>query len=355
MYVPILKWKQGEYLALERLEDSVKNHVIPLIEIPPIGWDFEQGCLAKTINQHLEKFADRFHKKWKDRSAFIDLALLNPAERMSDHAHPMTFIFDGIREQNESAIPVTGISRTSDYQNATKGVVETDSEGLCVRLTFDNIVKNDIETTLNALIAYHQIDYNNLDIILDLESPNFHPIDQFSNALHAALRRLPLLPHCRSFTIAATAFPKTMGQMKLGGQVIERSEWLLYQQFQPKALDSGIKIQFGDYAIAHPSLPQQDMRLLKPAASLRYTIEGGWYIGKGTNVKDNGFGQYAGMCKSLVDSGYFNGPNFSKSDLHILECSENRASTGNLPFWRWIGTNHHITKVVHDLANFHAT
>ena len=42
MYIPILKWRQGEYLALDRLEDRVKDKVLPLIEIPPIEWDFEK-------------------------------------------------------------------------------------------------------------------------------------------------------------------------------------------------------------------------------------------------------------------------------------------------------------------------
>ncbi len=39
-YSPILKWKLGEYLALSRLNESVKNHIVPLIEIPKVGYDF---------------------------------------------------------------------------------------------------------------------------------------------------------------------------------------------------------------------------------------------------------------------------------------------------------------------------
>ena len=68
MYVPILKWRQGEYLALGQLHPNVKDKVIPLIEIPPIEWDFEQKKEAKTIDEHLKPFANRLVKKWKYRT-----------------------------------------------------------------------------------------------------------------------------------------------------------------------------------------------------------------------------------------------------------------------------------------------
>jgi len=41
--VPILKWKMGEYQALQRLSTPVKDCLTPLLEIPPVGFDFETG------------------------------------------------------------------------------------------------------------------------------------------------------------------------------------------------------------------------------------------------------------------------------------------------------------------------
>ena len=52
-YVPCLRWKQGEYQALLRLSPSTKGCITPLIEVPEIGWDFELGREAKTIDGHL--------------------------------------------------------------------------------------------------------------------------------------------------------------------------------------------------------------------------------------------------------------------------------------------------------------
>lgn len=355
MYVPILKWKQGEYLALERLENDIKDQITPLIEIPPIGWDFEKGCLAKTINEHLSNFGDRLNKKWKTRRCFVDLSLLDQSFRMEDGLHPVEFVFGETRKHGSCAVPVIRFDRDIYYQHAIKNEVKKDGNGLCIRLLFEDIIKSDIEGRIEILALSNGLELSDIDVILDLKAPNFHPLEAFSKALHSAINKLDILKQCRSFTMAATSFPESMGVVKKGNQLIERSEWLLFHEYLSHCKDNDIQPQFGDYAIAHPVLTQQDMRLLRPSASLRYTIDNAWYIEKGVNVRDYGFKQYVDMCRSLVGSGYFLGGDYSEGDNYIHECSINKASTGNLTVWRRIGTNHHITKIVRDLSNSYVT
>lgn len=62
-YVPILKWRQGEYQALLRLADPIKDHTVPLIEITPPDFDFETQTPLKTLDEHLGTFATRLQKK----------------------------------------------------------------------------------------------------------------------------------------------------------------------------------------------------------------------------------------------------------------------------------------------------
>ena len=52
-YVPILKWRQGEYQALLRLNDPVKDRIVPLIEVTPPDFDFETRTPTKTLDEHL--------------------------------------------------------------------------------------------------------------------------------------------------------------------------------------------------------------------------------------------------------------------------------------------------------------
>ena len=53
-YVPVLKGRDGEYGALQTLTPSTRQALTPLVEIPPIPWDFKEEKPAKTIDGHLK-------------------------------------------------------------------------------------------------------------------------------------------------------------------------------------------------------------------------------------------------------------------------------------------------------------
>ena len=352
MYMPILKWRQGEYLALDRLDSKVKDKVLPLVEIPPIEWDFEKNKQAKTINEHLEPFARRLDKKWNNRKALIDLNLLDPEVSMNDGSHPVIYIFSNVRKLNNKTVPVTGLDRIKSFQQAIKKVVRYDKNGVCIRLKFKDIVKASVGTYIDSMVKEFNINYDDVDLVLDLEAPNYEPLQKFVRVIRNAIINLPQTKYARSFTIASTAFPSSMGAVRKSINIIERSEWLFYLEYLSQVEKGEAEPIFGDYVIAHPKLLTLDMRTVTPAASLRYTIDDAWYIDKGNSVREKGFGQYKKICKKLVMSKHFMGAHYSKADNHIKDCSEGKVSTGNLTVWRWVGTNHHITKVVNDCANF---
>ena len=136
---------------------------------------------------------------------------------------------------------------------------------------------------------------------------------------------------------------------------VPRNEWLLYKLLRTKLGNIDTRIPtFGDYVINHPEVLQIDMRLVKPTATIRYTIDDAWLIIKGPNVRDYGYGQYLDHCKTLTSDPRFLGSIFSKADQYISDCAAGRAKTGNLSTWRWIGTNHHLEKVALDVANLFA-
>src|SRR5947209_6078293 len=93
-YVPILKGRQGEYGALETLNPTVKGGLTPLIEIPPIPWNFTERQPAKSIDGHLAKVAAIMRRSvGSERSFFIDLLWISEAERMEDGTLPVEWIF----------------------------------------------------------------------------------------------------------------------------------------------------------------------------------------------------------------------------------------------------------------------
>jgi hypothetical protein len=350
LYIPILKWRQGEYQALSRLTPEVANKILPLVEIPPIEWDFELGKLAKTLDDHLKRFSHRVIAKWGQRPILVDLHLLGSSDIMADGRHAATYIFTELRKEGATAVPVSGIGRKPNYQQAVADIIAHDQRGVCLRVSLEDLSNADIEQRLNALMMQFEVQPSDVSLVIDLGAPAFEPISVFCNAIRAAISQISLRENARTFCISGTAFPESMSSLQNGLQRIPRSEWTLFKQYIASAsLDERLPI-FGDYGIAHPSLPSGDMRILKPSATIRYTTDKSWIVVKGANVRDNGFGQYLGLCKSLVADKDFMGTTYSAGDKYIRECSSGKTSFGNLSTWRWIGTNHHVTRVVNDLA-----
>ena len=48
-YVPILKGKMGEYTALAELRDEQKDSLTPLIEVPPVPWDYAEDAESRSV------------------------------------------------------------------------------------------------------------------------------------------------------------------------------------------------------------------------------------------------------------------------------------------------------------------
>lgn len=355
-YVPCLRWKQGEYQALLRLKDTTKSQMTPLIEIPEVGWDFENKIAAKTIDDHLEPFARRVKIKWKDRRCFVDLKIISPSERMLDGRHPVEFVFSNLRKEKCVGIPVTGLGRDKQYQQAIRQVVSKDENGVCLRVTLEQAAKSNIKKIIDDLLSNIGVTQKDNDFILDLGAPNFIPLEGFCKVVQTIAQQLPYIERWRTLTLLGTSFPVSMAEIKGRTEIIPRYEWKLYKKLTANFKKADFRLPtFGDYAIAHPNVLNLDMRLVKPSASIKYTTNDEWYIIKGPNVRDNGFEQYRGHCNGLMASPYYFGSNFSEGDLYISECANGTGSTGNLTAWRWVGTNHHLEKVILDISSFSAS
>lgn len=355
-YIPCLRWKQGEYQAVWRLLDTTKHLFTPLIEVPEIGWDFEQGIEAKTIDEHLAPFAKRVRKKWGKHSCFVDLHLIGPDQRIATGIHPLCFVFDALRETKCSAIPVTGLDRDDVYQQESKNVIAQDKLGACLRIKIEQAAKGSLKSELDSLLSRLRVKPEICDVIIDLGAPNFIPLEGFSKAIQAIVSSFPYLNDWRTFTLLGTSFPETMASIKKGGQIIPRHEWQLYMLLVGKFQRAGLRVPaFGDYVISHPKVLIVDMRTAKPSATIRYTINDGWYIVKGENVRDYGYMQYRELSRQVQSSRHYCGSTFSWGDQYIQNCANGSVSTGNLTMWRQVGTNHHIEKVTRDIASFYAS
>lgn len=354
-YLPCLRWKQGEYQAVWRLPAWTKEKFTPLIEIPEIGWDFEEKRDKKTIDEHLTDFVlKKMYKKWGIRSCFVDLGLLDLSERMANGIHPLRYVFDDCRKFMCPAVPVTALDREGAYQQEIKEILTKDKRGVCLRISIEEAAKSSFVKKIDSLLSEFGIKHNDCDFILDLGAPNFEPLEGFTKTIQAIVNRIPCLERWRTFSILGTSFPETMGAMKLGINILPRYEWQLYKRMVANFKKANLRLPtFSDYAISHPNALELDMRVVKPSATIRYTVEDHWCIVKGKNIRDYGSAQYFQLSKNVMDSRYFCGPAFSWGDRYIQEWATRKRNKTSLTIWRQVGTNHHIEAVTQHIANFH--
>ncbi|WP_256843726.1 beta family protein, partial [Pseudomonas aeruginosa] len=80
----ILKWRQGEYLAVGRTNEGIKDGIYPLFEIPIEQWDFENDAPAKSLDDHLKNVGRRLSSNWKSRRCLFDSPYLAGDDTMAD-------------------------------------------------------------------------------------------------------------------------------------------------------------------------------------------------------------------------------------------------------------------------------
>jgi hypothetical protein len=342
----------GEYQALSRLKDSAKDRVVPLLEIPPVGFDFETQQQKKSHDDHLKDFGKRLYSKWQARPCFLDVKYLPCDVRMNGGQHYVDFIFERAIGEGCKPIPVVGFAMDKACISAIRKVQRTVPDGSCLRLRSVDFEQTELVDNVEKLLASVGVGVAETDIILDLATPNFIPTGAYVRLVLSLLEMLPIYNRFRSFTLAAASYPSSVAALGRPFELVPRQEWTGYKAVI-RALGERRLPAFGDYAAAHPDLVELDMRLIKPFAKLRYAIDDKWHIAIGTNVRKDGFEQYRDMCELLLSQPYSDKPSFSEADRYIADCAKGAVSTGNLSTWVWISTNRHITKVVADLSKLH--
>jgi hypothetical protein len=131
MYVPALKWKEGEIAGYANLRPTTKAQVQPLVEVCPQGL----GKRNLTYDGRLNKLVGQLDKAiGTGRPFFLDLQLWDQSILTTAGLHPLVYAVDACKAIGLDVIPVVSLGSDRRYQVAVQAVLAKHSTGLCMRI-----------------------------------------------------------------------------------------------------------------------------------------------------------------------------------------------------------------------------
>lgn len=343
-YLAVLKTKQGEMLALETLSSRVWGEFNPLFELlgdSRESSDDTESSLKETTKQLLDSSREGV-------LIFVDFDNYGSAKAGSD-APPK--ILKDLESAGRHPMPVVSLSTPTVVLESLRERVMA-SRSACVRIYMDEMGK-EAPSRINDLMESLKLDPKHSHFVFDIEHVGPQQIGSLTVALPHVLSSVPYLNEWETFTLAGTGYPETLEISAGSSALIPRNEWKLWKELHEDLSSRVRRLDFGDYAVTHPVLVDFDGKIMSVSPKIVYTIEDAWIAYKGYSSQRKDFSeQTPGMCKALAARAEFEGVHFSDGDDFIVRCASGSAGPGNSASWKRVGTNHHVTFVAHQLANY---
>jgi len=346
-YVPVIKVKRGEKLALQRLALRLGSQITPLLEIV-------ERTPEKSIARHL----DTAFKDLAESVRAYPRSRLDARELAPDGPPAAVEVF---RRAAAAAIvftPVTGISRNAD----TSAALKYRANGLALRLTRVEFESGDLTDRLRNFIREHHLQEEEIDLIVDLGPVEDLVVEGIASLIDAFIADIPHHGRWRTFTISACSFPLSMALVDRESHAFaERADWIAWRDHLHRRRHTLTRLPtFSDCAIQHPrGVEGFDPRIMQVSASIRYTLSEQWLLVKGVSTRFTQPSiQFPELATRLVYGHlrtHFRGANHCEGCASIRAAADGAPGFGSAEVWRRLGTTHHISTVVEQLRTLPST
>ena len=303
-YVPILRWKRAEQVALAKLTADTSNHITPLIEL--VADNFKNPKKRELSSEEVaRKISHQLFQFWGERPFFVDLHNLSQGLLTEGPSHSLVQLSNYASITQVSLIPVTGISRDPSYQSAVRNVIEKHNQGVCFRLSREDINRQTLARDLKGALYFLEIAPDEVDLLID-----FQTTEQSVPPFSALCAQIPDIHEWRNFIVASGAFPEDLRHLKRN---------------QQHTID---------------------------------TADEYWVIMRGESVSNEegpGTAQWPANAQLLCERPEYSGDSFSYGDKYIKEMISQYDKPGSPTTWLRAGINHHMTFVVRQLATLAGT
>ncbi|MDA1348446.1 MAG: hypothetical protein O3A47_06215 [Chloroflexi bacterium] len=297
------------------------------------------------------------NKSFKDLAVSVQpysRCFLDAREMASDGQSAAAEVFERAAAAGMVFTPVTGISRTEDVEAA----LNHGTYGVAVRLTRGELEAGELARTLLDFMGRRQLALEETDLIIDLGPVDDLVVAGVIGLTETFLQDVPNHQRWRTFTISACAFPSSMGVVDRNSHdLIERSDWMAWRDNLYARRQDILRLPtFSDCAIQHTlGVEGFNPMTMHVSASIRYTSRDDWLIIKGESTRRRlPSKQFPDLATQLVHGHlkpHFAGPNHCSGCASIQDSALGASGLGSPEAWRRIGTIHHITAAMQNLAS----
>jgi hypothetical protein len=322
-YVPLLRSKAGEAIALQNLDAAAKQRIFPIIH------------LAENVPG---TFASRMASAWVGLPLALD-GYFNFAATSS--GAQITAVANALTAAGVRVVPSVEVGAPPAYVAVARQIAQANHTGLVVKSRL-----GDLPNLLAWLGSIGATPAQADLVVVAGHVPTFGPGTLNPLTIHS-LQNLPTPEAWRSVTLASSAAPKDYATFPLGVNHVPRLDWDLWRAVQPQV---PFQLDYGDYGVAHPDLTEPPgVAMIRASVSIRYTLDNEWLIMKGRPTSGvNGMPmatQYLGHAQSVVALSGFGGVIPCWGDARIQAIAALATSSGSRQTWVENGVNRHLSLV----------
>lgn len=332
-YYPIMKWKKGEKIALQNLQD-IQQHFTPVIELI-------EDCKPEIF--------------FDDLRSYFGYPIYFDTTRCDDENRSLLIEFTEYCSENQlEAWPLLYVS---DLDNTLSYITELTSKfamKLPIPEDFEGPSNKEI---INALLVYSedkQIDlFLDAGVVVDSRRAN----EAYAHYKSIISEFMDELNTFNKVIICLTSFPEII--------TVDSGDSCQYSRYDIKIFKKLLEIfsdpirskfAYSDYGVTKFTETELDFRLIRNAIlpKVKYTAEDFYFVSKGK--KDRRMGiytvSYNDIAKDIINLPFYSGKDFSFGDKSIYEkATQSPATPGNSTQWVSFCANHHIALLVEQLSN----
>lgn len=360
-YVPILKAKAGEFVALKKLKATYSERISPFFEIPLlVRKEKEPKWLVEStqpIKDYLQRTAKKVIASCESNRFFFDITQWKVDSYIETGEHVLSYLYKILSESGAVVHPVVGFDRWDvlDYQIALKDMVVPEGNHYCIRIDSSSIIDDSYDVdyftaTLEKIMEELKISSKDVIIMLDFDDVTNKSIESLNGHVKHVIDILSDYEFS-SVIISGGSFPAFINKAvedENSYDYVPRREMHVWKSFVD---DAKLPIIFSDYGIRNPKA-KDDIIAPNANGKIRYTIENKYFVVRGyAKNKGEGYKQLHELAEKIVNSPHYLGPDFSWGDERIEACSK-RDNLGGNTQWVSYDTNHHISYVVEEILEF---